>query len=134
MAMRISCQKPDRQGGPLPPLALPDGRASDTLFLTFRSVASATHGRGSSNISVLPRIAFANAGSLAAKIAQVVKLGAANVALLHHVDVIDDRGMQRKDSFDADTKTGLANSYGFTHAAVLTCDANPFECLQTFFR
>src|SRR2546423_2422256 len=129
MAMRISCQKPDRQGGPLPQLALPDGRASDTLFLTFRSVASAANSRGSSSIRTLPRIAFANAGSLAAKIAQVVKLGAANVALLHHVDVIDDRGMQRKDSFDADTKTGLANGYGFTHAAMLARDAYAFECL-----
>src|SRR5437660_5126424 len=129
MAMRILCQRPDRQGGPLPQLALADGRASDTLFLTFRSVASAAHCRGASNISVLPRIAFANAGSLAAKIAQVVKLGAANVALLHHVDVIDDRGMQRKDSFDADTKTGLANGDGFTHATMLARDAYAFECL-----
>src|SRR5437763_9295641 len=126
MAMRISCQKPDRQGGPLPQLALPDGRASDTLFLTFRSVATATDSRGAGDLT---RIAFANAGSLAAKIAQVVKLGAANVALLHHVDVIDNCRMERKDSFDADTKTRLANGDGFTHAAMLARAAYAFECL-----
>src|SRR5205823_6424890 len=129
MAMRISCQKPDRQGGPLPQLALADGRASDTLFLTFRSFAPATNGCGAGNISVLPRIAFANAGSLAAEIAQVVKLGAANVTLFHHVDLIDNCRMQRKDSFDPDTKPGLANGDGFTHVTMLARDANAFECL-----
>src|SRR5437764_3426012 len=129
MAMRISCQKPDHQGGPLPQLALPDGRASDALFLTFRSFAPATNGRGAGNISVLPRIAFANAGGLAAEIAQVVKLCAANVALFHHVDVIDNCRMQRKDSFDADAKAGLANGDGFAHAAMLARDAYAFECL-----
>src|SRR5947209_6255811 len=32
-----SCQKPDRQGGPLPLLALPNGRASDTKYLMLQA-------------------------------------------------------------------------------------------------
>ena len=48
--------------------------------------------------------------------------------------MIDDRGMQRKDSLDADAKTGFAHGDCFARAAVLAGDANALESLQAFFR
>ena len=61
----------------------------------------------------LARVALANARGFATQIAQIVKLGASHVASFHHVDVIDDRRVQRKDSFDTDTKAGFANGDRF---------------------
>src|SRR5262249_43983140 len=80
----------------------------------------------------LPRIAFANARCLAAQIPQVVKLGAAYVAFLHHVDMIDDSRVEWKDSFDTNPEAGFAHGNGLSHAAMLTRDYHAFKSLQAF--
>src|ERR1051325_3139286 len=98
------------------------------LFLAFRRFTAA--GSGSiSDFRGLTGIALANARSLAAQFAQVIKLRASYVTFFHHVDVIDDSCMQRKNSFDADAKAGLTHGDRLAHAAMLARNANAFECL-----
>src|SRR5215210_5657585 len=104
-------------------------RASDTLLLAFGRGAAATDSRGSGDRG-LTRIAFTNTSCLAAKISQIVKLGATHVTPFHHVDVINDRRVQRKDSFDTDTKAGLAHGDRLARATVLARNANAFKSLQ----
>jgi hypothetical protein len=48
--------------------------------------------------------------------------------------VIDNRRVQRKNSFDANAEAGLSNGDRFARAAVLAGDADTFKCLQTLFR
>src|SRR5436190_5177849 len=134
MAMRIDpCQKPDRQGGLLSQLALPDGRASDTLLLAFGGLAAATYRGSTRDVRVLTRITLADTRSLTAQVTQVIELGATNATFLHHVDVIDNRRVQRKDSLNAHTEAGLADGNRLARAAVLASYADALKCLQTFF-
>src|SRR6185503_10330287 len=107
--------------------------SEDTLLLAFSGLATATHGRSPGDVRVLTRVALANTGSLAAQVAQVIELRAANASLLHHVDVIDNRGVQRKNSFDADAKAGLAHGNRFARAAVFARNTDTFKSLQTLF-
>src|SRR5262245_6216888 len=91
-----------------------------TLFLTFGGFATTTGGSG---LGGLARITFADTRSFPAQVSQVVELGATNVTLLHDVNVINYRRMQREDSFHSHTKTCFANSDRFAHAPVFTRDA-----------
>src|SRR5436190_10841665 len=106
--------------------------ASYQLALHTLLLAFGTGGRPG-DIDSLSGVALANACSLTAQIAEVVKLSAADVTLLHHVDVIDDGSVQRKNSFNADSETGLAHGDRFTRTAVLAGNTHTFESLQTFF-
>jgi len=104
-----------------------------TLFLAFGRGAAATNSFGSGDRS-LTRVAFTNTSRLAAQISQVVKLGATHMTPFHYVDVINDRRVQRKDSFDTNTKAGLANGNRLARATVLARNANAFKSLQALFR
>src|SRR5215471_4403984 len=85
-----------------------------------------------SSFRTLSRIALANTCRFATQVSEVIKLRASHVPLFHHVDVIDDRRVERKDSLDTDAETGLANGDGLTRAAVLAGNADTFKCLQSF--
>ena len=97
------------------------------LFLAFRFTG------GGSDIRILAGIALANARCLAAQLAQVIKLRAPHVAFLNHINVIDDRRVQRKDSLDTDTKARLAHRNRFAGATMFASDADAFKSLQPFF-
>ena len=69
-------------------------------------------------------VALADSGRLATQLAQVIKLRPSDSATLHHVNVVHNGGVQREDSFNADTKTGLANRDGLASSTVLACNAD----------
>src|SRR5439155_23221301 len=92
----------------------------------------AADGRRSGCVSQA-RVTLTNARRFAAQRAQIIKLCASDMASLHHVNVIDDPSVQRKDSFDAYAKAGLAHRDRFARAAVFAGDADAFKSLQTLF-
>src|SRR5881394_2009160 len=102
------------------------------LLLAFGGFATATHGGGPGEVRGLSRIALANTGRFATQVTEVIKLRAAHMSLLHDIDVIDNRRVQRKNSFDADAETRFTNGDGLARAPVLAGDADAFKCLQTF--
>ena len=55
------------------------------------------------------------------------KASRAGRVLFDEIDVIDDRGVQRKDSLDADAETGLAYGDRLACAAVLTRNHDTFK-------
>ena len=55
------------------------------------------------------------------------------MALLYDIDMIDDCRVQREDSFDADSETGLAHGNRLAHSAMFAGDTNALEGLQAFF-
>src|SRR5207248_1686529 len=81
----------------------------------------------------LAGIALANTRCFAAQLAQVIKLGPAHVTLLHDVDMIDDRRVQRKNSLNPDAKTDFAHGDRLAHAAMFSGDDHAFKGLQTLF-
>ena len=84
------------------------------------------------SLCLVSRIFFFDTGCFAAKVAQVIKLCTPHFAASNHVDVIDDRGMQREYSLDAHAKTYLADGYGFTCSAVLSRYHDALKDLQAF--
>src|SRR6185503_13696422 len=78
-------------------------------------------------------ITLADTSGFSAQATQIIKLGPANTASLHHIDMVYDSRMQWKNSFDANAKTGFTHRNCFACAAMFTSDHNPFEGLQTFF-
>src|SRR5262247_2544576 len=72
------------------------------------------------------RVALADAGRFATQATQVIELRPADSAALHEIDVIDDGGVQRKDSLDADAKARLSDGDRFARAAVLTSNHDAF--------
>src|SRR6266571_345411 len=103
------------------------------LLFSFRRFASAGDRCCFSDVSVLARVALANAGRLSTEIAQVIKLRAPHVAFLYYIDVIDDRRVKRKNSLDTDAEAGLAHGDRFAHAAVLARNADALESLKALF-
>jgi hypothetical protein len=95
-------------------------KSSILLILSIPVILSLflTGSRGLGVVAVAACIALANACGLTAQSTQVVKLGSSDAASLHQVDVVDDRGVQWEDSFDADAKTGLSHGDRFARAAV----------------
>src|SRR5688572_1363232 len=86
-------------------------------------------------LGLLPAsIALTDAGGFTSQTAQVVELGPAYAAALHEVDVVDDGGVQRKDSLDADAKARLSDGDRFARAAVFASNHDAFECLKSFLR
>src|SRR3954447_17142778 len=69
-------------------------------------------------------------GSLAAQLAQVVQLRAADVATGHQLDAVQVRGVHRERPLDADAETDLADREGFPNATTLTADDVPGEDLD----
>src|SRR6185503_6094379 len=79
------------------------------------------------------RIALANTCSLTAKSTEVVELGPSHAASFYQIDVVDYRCVKWKNSFYADSKTGLSNSDCLAGAAMFTSDHDAFKSLQSFF-
>src|SRR4051794_17119914 len=65
---------------------------------------------------------FLDLGGLPAQIAQVVQLGAADVAAGDQLDPVQVRGMYREGPLDADAEADLANGEGLADAAALAAD------------
>src|SRR5262249_26105403 len=80
------------------------------------------------------RVALANACRFTTQSAQIVELRSSDATALYEIDVIDDGGVQRKDSLDADAETRLAHCDRFARAAMFARDHDALESLQSLFR
>src|SRR3954451_22596448 len=70
-------------------------------------------------------------GGLAAEVAQVVELRAAHVTAGDHLDVVDDRRVQREGPLDAHAEGDLADGEGAADPGSLDADADTLEDLQS---
>src|ERR1700726_1116240 len=70
------------------------------------------------------RLLLDDTGRLAAEIAQVIKLGAANLAAAHQLDRVDHRRHHREYPFHAFAVGDLANREALVEPAAGTPDAN----------
>src|ERR1700730_16701523 len=71
--------------------------------------------------------------SLAFQFAQVVELRTANLRRPHDLDLLNRRGMQRKDPLDALTERSLPDREGRPRAPAVQANHDPFENLDAFF-
>src|SRR3954452_4991118 len=69
-------------------------------------------------------------GGLAAQLAEVVQLGAADVTADEDLDLLDDRGVHREGALHADAEADLADREGLADAAALTADDDTLEDLD----
>jgi hypothetical protein len=67
---------------------------------------------------------------LAAKVAQVVQLRATNVSARDYLDVVDDRGVNREGSLDADLEADLANAERLANAFAGAADNDTLKDLD----
>src|SRR5688500_1432123 len=70
-------------------------------------------------------------GGLAAQLAQVVQLGAADVTAGDELDLLEDRAVHREGALDADGEGDLADREGLAHARALAADDDALELLDT---
>src|SRR5579863_4125676 len=77
--------------------------------------------------------AFPEASGFSLEAAQIVKLGAADLAGAYHVDMVDDRRAQREDALDAVAKTDFADGDGLAHAGILAGEHGAFKNLDALF-
>src|SRR5699024_6737286 len=75
--------------------------------------------------------ALADASSLAAQVAQVVELGAADVTADVHLDLLDDGRVHREGALDAHAEADLADREGLADPAALAADDDALEHLDT---
>src|SRR6185503_4323888 len=73
--------------------------------------------------------ALAHSGAPADPLAQVVELGAPDVAAGGHLDLLDLGRMQRERALHADPERLLAHREGLAHAGALALDHDPLEDL-----
>jgi hypothetical protein len=90
-------------------------------------------GGGLSIVAVSARVALTDTCGLTAQSTKVVKLCSADATTLYEVDVVDDRRVQREDSFDADAETRFSHGDRFARAAMFASDYDAFKNLQSFF-
>src|SRR5258707_9990448 len=67
-----------------------------------------------------------DASRLAAQLAQVIKLGATDLAAAHHLDRVDHRRHHREYALDAFAVGNLANGEALVEPAAGTADADAF--------
>ena len=70
-------------------------------------------------------------GTLAHAVTQIIQLCAANSTVADHFDVIDGRRMDREHLLHADAIGQTTDSDGLLDAAVLICNDNALEDLDT---
>src|SRR5580704_8705136 len=75
---------------------------------------------------------FPETGGFAFQSTQVVKLGAANTASAHDIDMVHHRSVQRENALDALSEANLADGDGLAHAGIVLGDDGAFERLQAF--
>ena len=94
-----------------------------------------TAGSGKRTLRLL-RVVFSlrgtQAGGLAAQLAQIVELGAANAAGAQHFNLIDHRRVHRKNSFHAMAERNLPDGEGGMVAGAALSDHGTFEDLDSF--
>src|SRR5271163_2627024 len=85
-------------------------------------------------INTGPRIlvALAETCGFALQVPKVVELSAAYPARPHHVDMIDHRRVQWKNTLHTLAKADLANGDGFAQAGILAGNHGAFKSLQAF--
>src|SRR6202034_2742815 len=74
--------------------------------------------------------ALLDPGGLAAQVAQVVQLGAADATTGDGLDLVDRRAVQRERALDADAVAHLAHGEGLPQAAALAPDHDTLEDLD----
>ena len=84
------------------------------------------------SLRFVSRVFFLDTCSLAPQIAKVIKLRTAHFAAANDVDVVDDRGMEREYSLNADAEAYLSNRDRFAGSAVFAGDHDAFKDLQAF--
>src|SRR6185369_5160637 len=82
--------------------------------------------RGLSIVAVTARVALTDACGLTAQSTEVVKLRASDATAFYEIDVVDDRRVQRENSFDADAKTRLSHCDCFARAPMFARDHDAF--------
>src|SRR5208282_3508011 len=70
------------------------------------------------------------AGRLAGELAQVVELGAADIAAAQNLNLLDARRMQGENPLDADSVRYFAHRKSRAVAAAIDLDHDPFELLE----
>lgn len=75
-------------------------------------------------------LAFFDTGALAAEAAQVEEFGAAHVAVLDHLDLVDVRGVEGERAFHAHAVADLAHSETGADACTAAADAHALELLD----
>ena len=68
---------------------------------------------------------------LAAEVAEVVQLGAANCTAADNLNVVDDRGVYGERTLNADLEADLANAERLANAFTRATDDNTLENLDT---
>src|SRR5687767_10722161 len=71
-------------------------------------------------------LGFGDTGRFAAQTAQIIKLGATNLAAAHDLDGIDHRPIERENALDALAVGNLANGEALVEAAAGPRNANAF--------
>src|SRR6185503_2813216 len=84
-------------------------------------------------VAVTARVALTDACGLTAQSTQVVELRASDATTLYEIDMVDDRRVQRENSFDADAETGFSHCDRFARAAMFAGDDDAFKSLQSLF-
>src|SRR4051794_29218239 len=75
-------------------------------------------------VAVRPVLALGDAGALAAQAAQVIELGATDLAAAHHLDRVDHRRIEREYALDAFAVRNLAHGEILLEARAGTADAD----------
>src|ERR1017187_4204844 len=82
---------------------------------------------------VLPHTTRVRAdGGFALQPSQIVELGAAHAPGAHHVDVVDDPGMDGKNTLHALAEADLAHRNALTHTGVVARNHRAFGGLHNF--
>src|SRR6185369_16238828 len=89
--------------------------------------------RSLSIVAVTARVALTDACGFTAQSTEVVKLCSSDAAALDEIDVVDNRRVQRENSFDADAKTRLSHCDRFARASMFARDHDAFKSLQSLF-
>src|SRR5580700_1452189 len=77
--------------------------------------------------------AFTETRCFTLELAQIVKFGAAHAAGAHHVDMVDDRGMQRENALHPLAEADLSHGNGSAEPLIIAGNYGSFKGLQTFF-
>src|SRR5437868_4413673 len=104
--------------------------ASGVWKLSLAAARSLGFGSLAARNVTLDGAALGDAGGFTGAAAQVIKLGAADVAAAHHLDMVDDRRIEREDALDALAETDLAHREAGADALVRAGDAHPLEILH----
>lgn len=77
---------------------------------------------------------FGDLSRFSVEVAQIVKFCSSDFTVANDLDFVDSGRVDRERSLDAYAERNSANSYRFANAAVLFCDNDTFESLQTLSR